>query len=111
MEVHTYLGAGYLESVYEDALAHELSLRGIQFVRQYAIGIDYKGKIVGEGRIDLFVEDCLVIELKAVETLLPIHRAQVLSYLRATNCQLGLLINFNVVTLKQGGIRRVIYRG
>ena len=70
--------------------------------------LDYKGANIGEGRLDVFVGNCLVVELKAVEPLQPIHQAQVMSYLKVTGCELGLLINFNVLRLRQGGIKRII---
>jgi GxxExxY protein len=89
---------------------HELMLRQVPFEAQYPIHIQYKDKMVGEGRLDVFVDKCLIVELKAVDEINPIHKAQIMSYLRATKCQLGLLINFNVVTLKDGGIKRIIYR-
>jgi GxxExxY protein len=107
IEVHRALGPGFLESVYEEAMYVELSHRGIGFVRQAGIGVNYKGTIVGEGRVDVLVEDALVVELKAVEALAPIHTAQVLSYLKATGGHIGLLINFNVVRLRSG-IKRII---
>jgi len=107
IEVHRSLGPGFLESVYEEAICIELNLRHIPFVRQKAIGVSYKGHLVGEGRLDILIEDCLVIELKAVEALLPIHTAQLLSYLKTTHYRLGLLMNFNVAALKQG-LRRVV---
>ena len=107
IEVHRLLGPGFLESVYEEALCVELKLRGIPFTRQAALGVDYKGHAVGEGRLDLLVGDALVVELKAVDALAPIHSAQLLSYLKATGYQLGLLINFNVPVLRNG-IKRVV---
>lgn len=107
IEVHRTLGAGYLESVYESALCIELSHIGIPYLRQHAYALKYRGENVGEGRIDLFVADQLIVELKAVDQLAPIHKAQVISYLKATGCQLGLLINFNVPVLKEG-IQRII---
>ena len=107
IEVHRALGPGYLESVYEEALAIELSLRGIAFVRQAEIAIQYKQREVGKGRVDLMIEQRLIVELKAVEVLNEIHCAQVISYLRTTGLHLGLLINFNVSILKQG-IKRVV---
>ncbi len=110
IEVHRALGPGYLESVYEEALAAELTLRKIPFERQKTISIDYKGFSVGESRLDLLVASQLIVELKAVASLAPIHKAQVLSYLKATGYQIGLLINFNVVVLKNG-IKRVIRTG
>lgn len=107
IEVHRDLGPGYSESVYEEALVFELELRGIGFERQKPIYLQYKGKAVGEGRIDILVENKIVVELKAVETLLPVHKAQLISYLKTTGHPLGLLINFNVPLLKDG-IRRVV---
>jgi GxxExxY protein len=107
IEVHRVLGPGFLESVYEEALAVELRLRGIPFQRQAMLAVDYKGHPVGEGRLDLLVGGQLIVELKAVETLLPLHSAQLLSYLKTTGQPLGLLINFNVPVLKDG-IRRIV---
>ena len=107
IEVHRVLGPGYLESVYEEALAVELELSGIAFQRQKAIGVDYKGHTVGEGRVDLLVGGRLVVELKAVDDLAPIHAAQVMSYLKSLGLPLGLLINFNVPLLKHG-IKRIV---
>lgn len=106
IEVHKALGPGFLESVYEEALAYELRLRRVLFSQQHTIGVSYKGQMVGESRLDFLVDSCLVVELKAVEGLESSHTAQVLSYLKATQYSLGLLINFNVPILKQG-IRRV----
>jgi GxxExxY protein len=106
IEVHKALGPGYLESVYEAALCTELEFREISFTNQYPISVLYKGRYVGEGRLDLLVEKCLVVELNAVDVLLPIHTAQVISYLKATQCKLGLLIDFNVPVLKRG-IKRI----
>jgi GxxExxY protein len=108
IEVHRHLGAGYLESIYERALRRELTGRGIAFESQVVIPILYKDQSIGEAQLDLLVEGELVVELKAVERLLEIHRAQVISYLKATGAQLGLLINFNTPVLKDG-IRRVIW--
>ncbi|HEX9988440.1 MAG TPA: GxxExxY protein [Chloroflexia bacterium] len=102
LEVHRLLGPGFLESVYEEALCIELTLRGIPFARQVAVTLDYKGQAVGEGRLDVLVGNVLVVELKAVEALAPIHTAQLLSYLKTTGHKLGLLINFNVPILKDG---------
>ena len=106
IEVQRQLGPGYLESVYEEALAVELTLRKVPFARQVVFALDYKGHKVGEGRMDFLVDDCLVVELKAVEALAPIHTAQAISYLKATKYRLALLINFNVSVLKDG-IKRV----
>ena len=107
IEVHRTLGPGFLESVYEEALAIELETRRIPCARQVPIAVIYKGHPVGEGRLDLLVADRLIVELKAVEALAPIHTAQLMSYLKATRHPLGLLINFNVPVLKMG-IRRVV---
>jgi GxxExxY protein len=108
IEVHKHLGPGYLESVYEESLAIELGLRGISYRRQHSVPVRYKGVMVGEGRTDLFVADNLIVELKAVETLLPIHKAQLISCLRGRRLPLGLLINFNVRVLRDG-IQRIVY--
>lgn len=107
IEVHRHLGPGFLESVYEHALAVELRLRGIAFARQKAIPVTYKGFDVGVSRPDFLVDEKLVVEVKAVGELAPIHQAQVISYLKALRQPLGLLLNFKVGTLKAGGIRRV----
>ena len=107
IEVHRLLGPGYLESVYEQALAIELELRGLPFERQKTIHVNYKGQAVGEGRLDLLVGGCLIVELKAADALTPIHTAQVMSYLKTTHYPLGLLINFNVPVLKTG-IKRIV---
>lgn len=107
IEVHRELGAGYPEIMYEEALCHELTLRGMPHQRQAPFQVHYKGKRVGEGRIDVLVGGRLVVELKSVESIAPLFVAQALSYLKATKQRLALLINFNVVVLK-GGIKRVI---
>ncbi|MDN5874098.1 MAG: GxxExxY protein [Sinobacteraceae bacterium] len=108
IEVHRILGPGFLECVYQAALAVELSQRGISFEREKHVAVDYKGHSVGDGRLDLFVGSCLVVELKTVESLAPIHTAQVLSYLKTLRLPLGLLINFNASLLKNG-IKRVVF--
>jgi GxxExxY protein len=110
IEVHRQLGPGYLESIYEGALCTELELRHIRHVNQYPLNVLYKGRFVGENRLDLLVEGKLIVELKAVDHLHPIQTAQVLSYLKAMNLPLGLLINFNVPVLREG-VRRVILSG
>jgi len=107
IEVHRNLGPGYLEGVYQEALAIEFQLQGIPFEPQKPIVVRYKNHPVGEGRLDFLVGAELIVELKAVEELAPIHKAQVISYLKSTNLHLGLLINFNVTMLKNG-IQRVI---
>jgi GxxExxY protein len=106
IEVHRALGPGYLESVYEEALAVELRLRGVSFQRQLEFALNYKGSPIGTGRLDFLVESCLIVELKAVEALGAIHTAQAISYLKATGHRLALIINFNVPMLTHG-IRRV----
>ena len=107
IEVHRALGPGYLESIYEEALCVELELRRIPFARQAPIAVVYKGHLVGEGRLDLLIDNRLIVELKAVDALAPIHTAQLISYLKATGCHLGLLLNFHAPVLKDG-IRRVV---
>jgi GxxExxY protein len=107
LEVHKLLGPGYLESVYEEALSIEMRLRNVPFERQVPISVYYKGESIGESRLDYVVGKQLVVELKAVEQFAPIHTAQVISYLRSTNFQLGLLLNFNVSLMKDG-IRRIV---
>ncbi|MEO0081954.1 MAG: GxxExxY protein [candidate division WOR-3 bacterium] len=108
IEVHKALGPGFLESVYEEALCLELEFQGVKFVRQTPVAVDYKGRRVGEGRLDLLVEGSVVVELKAVDALAPIHSAQMISYLKATGCRVGLLINFNVIRLRDG-VKRMVY--
>ncbi len=110
IEVHSVLGPGYLESVYERALCVELGLRKVPYRRQVPFAVEYKGHGVGESCLDLLVGERLVVELKAVEALAPIHWVQVRSYLKATGCILGLLINFNVTVLLRG-VRRVVLTG
>jgi len=107
IEVHRELGPGFLESVYEEALSQELAARQIPYVRQAIISIRYKGNPVGEGKLDLLVDKRLIVELKSVETLAPVHKAQVISYLKTTGLFLGLLINFNVSVLKDG-VQRIV---
>lgn len=103
IEVHKILGPGLLESAYEECLCHELDLRKIPYERQKELLIEYKGVVLDCGyRLDLVVAEKLVIELKACESLQPIHEAQLLTYLKLTGIKLGLLINFNVPVLKQG---------
>jgi GxxExxY protein len=108
IEVHRALGPGFLESVYHDAMCVELVRRGVPFGKEVAIAVEYKGVLVGAGRLDLLVADVLVVELKAVHTVAPIHLAQTLAYLKAARLQLGLILNFNVLELRQG-LRRVVH--
>ena len=109
IEVHKALGPGLLESSYEECLCHELGLRGVAFARQVELPISYKGAALSCGyRLDLVVADALVVELKALERILPVHEAQLLTYLRLSQKRVGLLINFNVPSLKQGILRKVL---
>lgn len=108
IEVHRHLGPGYLEGIYEEALVVELTAAGIPVERQKEISVDYKGRPIGKHRLDLLVAGALIVELKTVEELAEIHKAQVISYLKTTRRKLGLLINFNVAILKNG-IQRVVY--
>lgn len=111
IEVHRHLGPGLLESAYEQCLCHELSLTGVRFARQRPLPVIYKGVALDCGyRLDLVIEEQLVLELKAVDYLLPLHEAQVLTYLKLTGLDVGLLVNFNTPVLR-GGIRRMTRRG
>ncbi|HQI87205.1 MAG TPA: GxxExxY protein [Anaerolineae bacterium] len=110
IEVHRELGPGLLESAYEECLCHELGLRGLPYERQKPLPVVYKGVHLDAGyRLDILVDNRIVLELKAVEALLPIHEAQLLTYLKLGGWQVGLLINFNVEVLKEGGIRRRVW--
>jgi len=107
--VHRELGPGLLESAYEMALCRELSLRDLTFERQKAMPVSYKGTALDCGyRIDVLVEDAIVIELKAVEQLAPIHEAQLFTYLKLAGCHIGFLINFNTRLLKNG-LKRIVH--
>jgi GxxExxY protein len=107
IEVHRTLGPGLLESAYENCLCHELFLRGLKFQRQLALDVEYKGiSIEGAYRLDIVIENSLILELKAVEALTSLHHAQLLTYLRLSGISTGLLINFMVPILKNG-IKRV----
>ena len=106
--VHKALGPGLLESAYEECLCYELSLTGLTFARQVTLPVVYKGVNLDCGyKMDIVVEDTIVVELKTVEKLLPIHHAQLLSYLKLSKRSVGLLINFNVPVLKDG-IKRIV---
>jgi GxxExxY protein len=105
--VHRELGAGLTEIMYEEALCHEFDLQGIAHRRQVPVNVSYKGKAIGQARIDLVVEGRLIVELKACEGLNEVHRAQCICYLRATGYEVALLINFNVAILKEG-LKRVV---
>lgn len=107
--VHRELGAGLLESVYEACLAHELTKRGLEVRRQVPVPILYDGLLLDAAlRIDLLVQDLLIVEVKATEALLPVHEAQLLTYLKLASKRLGFLINFNVPAIKQGIRRRIL---
>jgi GxxExxY protein len=109
IEVHRQLGPGLLESANEECLCHELHLRGLDFTRQVDLPVLYKGLKLDCGyKIDLIVQNEVILELKSAEKLLPVHEAQLLTYLRLANKSVGLLINFNVPLLTQGIIRRVL---
>ena len=108
IEVHKELGPGLLESAYEECLCRELSLRGVSFQRQVPLPVVYKGVRLDCGyRIDLVVDDKVVVELKTVDKLVPVHEAQLLTYLKLYHRQVGLLINFHVAVLKDG-IKRMV---
>tara|TARA_Y100000310_G_scaffold19247_1_gene18855 strand:+ start:165 stop:554 length:390 start_codon:yes stop_codon:yes gene_type:complete len=108
IEVHRVLGPGLLESIYEDALCHELHLRGLQFKRQQSVPIPYKGiKLGSDLRLDLLVEDKVIVDLKAKEELSTIDKPKLLSYLRLSDKHLGLIINFHVEVLRDGIFRVV----
>jgi GxxExxY protein len=107
IEVHRHMGPGFIESIYEQALCHELNLRKIKFERQKEIVITYKGFKMSGQRLDILVAGQLILELKSVEQVMPIHVAQLISYLKSTGLRAGLLINFNVQQLKSG-IHRVV---
>jgi GxxExxY protein len=110
IEVHRHLGPGLLESVYEECLCYELSQLGLRFERQVHLPVTYKGIRLECGhKLDLVVEDSVVVELKAIDELAPIHQAQLLTYLKTSNKKVGLLINFNVQYLKNG-LKRVVNR-
>jgi GxxExxY protein len=107
-KVHTALGPGLLESVYQAVLAHELKKRGLKVVRQQSIPIVYEEVHLDEGfRADLIVEDRVIVELKSIESIAPVHKKQLLTYLRLADKRVGLLINFNVALIKDG-ITRIV---
>ena len=109
IDVHRELGPGLLESAYQECLCHELSLRNVRFAREVAVPVRYKGVSLDCGyRVDLLVEDCLILELKCVDKLLPIHSAQLMTYLKLTGKRVGLILNFQVPVLKDGIVRKVL---
>jgi GxxExxY protein len=107
IEVHRQLGLGFSESSYEEACCVQLGLQGIAFRRQIPINLHYKGRQIGKGIIDLLIDEKLIVELKAVSQLLPVHEVQHAAYLKMTGLQLGLLMNFNVAVLKDR-LKRII---
>jgi len=107
IEVHRHLGPGLMESIYEQALTYELELRGMVVHRQVPVAVMYKDISIEGQRLDILVEPGIIVELKAVERLLPLHEAQLISYLKSTGYRLGLLINFNHELLKHG-IKRIV---
>ena len=109
IDVHRELGPGLLESAYEECLCHELHLRGSRFQRQVELPVTYKGLKLDFGyKLDVVVDEQVIIELKSIEQILPIHHAQLLTYLRLSGKRIGLLLNFNVAVLKHGIVRRVL---
>ncbi|HLK32790.1 MAG TPA: GxxExxY protein [Terriglobales bacterium] len=109
IEVHRELGPGLLESACEECLCHELHLRGLSFQRQVPLPVEYKGLKLDCGyRLDVVVEDAVILELKSVERVLPIHEAQLLTYLKLTGKRVGFVINFNVPVLRNGIVRKVL---
>ena len=107
IEVHKELGPGLNELLYQEALCHEFDLRGLRYEKQLKVPVVYKGKAIGETRIALLVEGCVIVELKACEGLNAVHRAQLICYLQLLKLKVGLLINFNVAILKDG-VKRVV---
>ena len=109
IEVHRTLGPGLLESAYEECLCHELHLRGLSFQKQVPLPVSYKGVNLDCGyRVDVIVEDAVVLELKCIEHVLPVHEAQLLTYLKLLNKRVGLILNFYVAALVRGGIVRKV---
>jgi len=109
IEVHKELGPGLMESAYEECLCHELRLRGVGFERQLPLPVEYKGlKLECGYRLDVVVEDAVILELKCVERVLPVHVAQLMTYLKMTGKRVGLIINFKVEVLSRGIVRRVL---
>lgn len=111
IEVHRVLGPGLLESAYQECLCRELTLRGLNFNRQYPVPLEYKGLRLDKGyQLDLLVEKTCVVEIKSVDALHPVYIAQTLTYMRLGEWKIGLLFNFNVEVLKEGGIRRLVLK-
>jgi GxxExxY protein len=109
IEVHRELGPGLMESAYEECFCHELHLRGLKFERQMPLPVLYKGVNLDCGyRVDLVVESTIILELKCIEHILPVHEAQLLTYLKLTGKRVGLILNFNVAVLTRGGVVRKV---
>ena len=108
IEVHRALGPGLVESAYQECLKHELELRNLHYESEVYVPIRYKGLLVGNAyRLDLLIENEIIVELKSIDKITDVHKAQLLTYLRLTGCKLGLLMNFNVILLKNGATRIV----
>jgi GxxExxY protein len=109
IEVHRHMGSGLIESIYEKCLIHEISLHNLKSVNQRLVKIEYKGMVFEEPlRFDLLMEDCLLLELKCVQEILPVHKAQLLSYMRLLNVPLGLIINFHELKVTDGIVRMIL---
>ncbi len=109
IEVHRDKGPGLIESIYERCLMHELSLQGITSVNQKIVRIEYKGLVFEEPlRCDVLVEECLLVENKAVEKIIPMHRAKLMSYMKLLNIPIGLIINYHEAVLKNGIVRMIL---
>ena len=109
IDVHRELGPGLLESVYEECFCYELGLRSIEYQRQIQLPVNYKGHYLDCGyRMDVLVEDTVIVEIKAVDTILPVHKAQLLTYMKLSGKSVGLLINFHEAIIKDGLIRMVL---
>ena len=109
IEVHRAIGSGLLEAIYEECLCHELALRSLNFERQLIVLVVYKGvRLESKHRLDVLVQNTVILELKTVDRILPIHEAQLMTYLRLLSKPVGLIINFNVPALRHGIVRRVL---
>ena len=107
IEVHRHLGPGFLERIYQEALCAECQIRQIPFESECSVTVNYKGQVIAGQRIDLIVDGCVVVELKATTRIDAIHESMVVSYLRTTGLRLGLLLNFNCRTMKEG-VKRIV---
>jgi GxxExxY protein len=109
IEVHRHMGPGLIESIYEKCLIHELNLHNLKSINQRLVKIEYKGMVFEEPlRFDLLVEDCLLLELKCVQEILPVHKAQLLSYMRLLDIPVGLLVNFHELKVTDGIARMIL---